>query len=126
MINYLSPVHTIISYSLVKLFPKIILPINNLILEGTFFKKDSIKNIGIKYSFGIILNILAIIGFAIYLELIELNFCGLNFYLKKYSLKRAEDEETECDEDINDLLNDKKNNSELETFKYKIGSINDY
>lgn len=126
VINYLSPVHTIISYSLVKLFPKIILPINNLILEGTFFKKDSIKNIGIKYSFGIILNILAIIGFAIYLELIELNFWGLNFYLKKYSLKRAEDEETECDEDINDLLNDKKNNSELETFKYKIGSINDY
>ena len=72
------------------------------------------------------MNILAIIGFAIYLELIELNFWGLNFYLKKYSLKRAEDEETECDEDINDLLNDKKNNSELETFKYKVGSINDY
>ena len=35
-------------------------------------------------------DITSIIGFLIYLEIIELNFCGLSFNLKKYIILRGE------------------------------------
>ena len=40
-------------------------------------------------------DILSTIGFLIYLEIIELNFCGLNYYLRRKISERADDEKYE-------------------------------
>lgn len=105
IIRYLSPVHEVFSYSFTKIIPKIILPIYTLIKNGTFYKENAIENIQIKFILGLFMNIFSIIGFTIYLELIELNFCGLSSFIKKNFHKRALKEDDGFNEDIKELLN---------------------
>ena len=50
----------------------------------------------------------ALIGFLIYLEIIELHFCKLNYNLRKKIIERSiEDLNTDIDEDDNNLLFDR-------------------
>ena len=87
---------------------KIILLFHNKIFEGYFFVKEGedykifLKN----FILGIIENCLIIIGFLIYLEIIELNFCGLNYNLRKNIIDRAM-------KDIEEVYNDEEQNEYL-------------
>ena len=50
-------------------------------------------------------DLFALIGFFIYLEIIELNFCKLNYNIRKKIIERSiEDSNTDIDEDDNNLL----------------------
>ena len=104
VINNLSPGHAIFSYSINKIIPKIILPLVTLIKERSFFSKVHEENILLKYILGSINNIFATIGFAIYLEMIILHFCGLDHDIKENINKRMiEDEKKiELKKGIND------------------------
>ena len=55
--------------------------------------------------FKYIVQIFAILGNLIYLELVQLNFCNLNYYLKKNINKRGKD-----DENVEDLYEDDDSN----------------
>ena len=125
IINYLSPMHLIFSYSINNIIPKIILPINTLIYEGTFFSKNAIEYNKMKYIFGILMNIFSIFTFSIYLEIIQFNFCGFNKNLKESIMKRAsEDIDMQFlgdlgdleDKEENDNFNENKNDEENENF----------
>ena len=92
VIQDLSPGHAIFSYSINKIIPKIILPIITLFCEKDFFSENHEKNIIVKYILGFINNIFAIIGFAIYLEMIILHFCGLDHDIKENIIKRGDED----------------------------------
>jgi hypothetical protein len=58
-----------------------------------------------KIIFEIVGDFFAIIGFLIYLEIIELHFCKLNYNIRKNIIERSiEDSNTDIDEDDNNLL----------------------
>ena len=104
IIKYLSPFHFILSISLFYLFGKLIFPVYNKIFGEChcFFKEEQkYKIFNTKYIFDIIGDILSIISFLIYLEIIELNFCGFNYYLKRNIISRASYEHRINDERIN-------------------------
>ena len=84
-----------------------------------FFKKTDFKF----YKFyGMIAQIFSFLGTLIYLELIELHFCGLDYNLKKSIEMRATEDKVE-DLDNNDLIHEKTKNKGSE--KDNIISIND-
>jgi hypothetical protein len=89
VIQDLSPGHAIFSYSINKIIPKIILPIITLCWEKRFFSENHEKNILVKYILGFVNNIFATIGFAIYLEMIILHFCGFDHDIKENIIKRG-------------------------------------
>ena len=67
---------------------KIILIINNLVRDETFFK--DIENYKpTRFFMDISGDIIGLFGFLIYFEIIELKFCGLNYNLSKYIIQRA-------------------------------------
>ena len=74
---------------------------NNKIFQGYFFSEDEeeYKTSLIKFILDIIGNTLIIVGFLIYLEIIELNFYGLNYNLRKNIRNRSE-------EDIQKIIDD--------------------
>ena len=91
IIKHLTPVHAILSFPAYYLLKKILLIINTLIYNHTFF--DNVKQENYKVekflldSFG---DITSILGLLIYLEIIELNFCNFNYDLRKKIIKRGE------------------------------------
>ena len=82
VIYYLSPMHFMFS-SLIYLFFNELrqLIINIIEQEDKYLYNDTILNSS--------MYILSLIGFMIYLELIELNFCNLNYDLRKYIYERS-------------------------------------
>ena len=124
VIKYLSPVHVIFSRSLYYLFIHLLLIINNLILIGKFFLENKRKEENrLKFIIDFSSNVLSIIGFMIYLEIIELNFWGCNYNLEKYIRNRSTDDtfninkfdgnsltDEEEEEDDNEQINERVNN----------------
>jgi len=92
IIKNFTPVHLIFSFPVYYLIQKIILIINTLIKEHSFFSKNRINYIEAKFSLDVSGDILSSIGFLIYLEIIELNFCKLNYNLRRIISDRADDE----------------------------------
>ena len=92
IIKYLTPVHLIFSIPVYYFFLKMVLMINTLIRDGSFFSENRIKYIEYKFIFDSLGDILSTIGFLIYLEIIELNFCKLNYYLRRKISERADDD----------------------------------
>jgi len=90
VIQDLSPGHAIFSYSINKIIPKIILPIITLCFERSYFSDDKEDNIKAKYILGFINNIFAAIGFAIYLEMLILHFCGLDHDITEIIRERGD------------------------------------
>ena len=93
IIKNFSPVHFIFSSPIYFFVKKIILPINTYIDQKSFFIKNE-KNkteiiFKIKYILDFSSDIISLIAFLIYLEIIELNFCQYNYNLKKNISKRA-------------------------------------
>ena len=81
-IQYLSPIYKSFSFPLMTLLEKIILIYQITFEEPMVYAK---KTFLLDFSS----DITAIIGFLIYLEIIELNFCDFNKNLRKYIMKRG-------------------------------------
>ena len=93
VIKYLSPVHAIFSYSIYYLLQKIILPINTYIQKGTFIDLNHhVEYIEQKYTLAVIGDVIALFGFMIYLEIIQLYFCGLSDNLRNSIMARSDDD----------------------------------
>jgi len=91
VIKFLTPMHFMFSSLIYLLFMEFIFLIQ--INTSNIYKNDSLdkyKNYQISISIvNIIAYIISLIGFMIYLEIIELNFCKLNYNLRKYINSRS-------------------------------------
>lgn len=87
-IQYLTPVHIIFSFPIYFFFEKLLLIINDLILEHKFFVHE-INNIFKIFICDISGDLLSFIGFLVYLEIIELNCWGLNKDLRNQIIERG-------------------------------------
>ena len=107
----LTPMHFMFS-SLIYLFLfELIELIRKNIKTGKFFNKDDLI-----YYYDFSAYFFSFIGFMIYLEIIELNFCNLNYNLRKYINMRSVEDIYEDDNESNIRESD---------FTYR-SSINDY
>ena len=121
IIKFLSPIHYIFSNEVYFTFKKLIaLPIYTLINEGSFFIEKPINFIIPKYILDTSGDFLSLIGFLVFLELIELNFCDFNKDLRRKIMERSEYESIgllednfdydDEDEDDDDNKSEEKNN----------------
>jgi len=90
IIKNFTPVHLIFTFPVNYFFQKIILIIINPLMKENLFEKNNF--IVAKLILDFIEDILSFIGFLIYLEIIELNFCKLNYNLKRKISDRADEE----------------------------------
>ena len=105
VIKYLTPVHLIFTFPIFYFFDKISLIINNLIIDKKLFKEDvTIDNKGAKFILDISGDLLSFIGFIIFLEIIELNFCSFNYDTKRNITGRSYDESYGISK-VNDINN---------------------
>ena len=132
VIKYLSPVYIILSFPLLYFSRKVFSVSNTLLFEGTFFVKEENRLIpNTKFFLDLSADIISILGFLIYLEIIILNFWGFNYNVKQNIRKRSivdlesssscEDDDDEV-EDIRDSIN--KNKFEKQEKKLKLISLN--
>jgi hypothetical protein len=89
VIKVLNPVLFAFSFPILFLFKKIVLIINTLIISKSFYIKDVTGIKKLKFSFDMVGDILSLISFLIYSEVVELNFCGLNYNISANINKRA-------------------------------------
>ena len=126
IINYLTPMHYIFTNLCNDILNEFIQLIRDIIEKG----KSVNKNIDKVFFLRISIYICSLVGFMIYLEIIEFNFCNLNYNLRKYIIERAnkeinEDKENKIDEGIinDDRIDDQNlllnNNVELSFNKKK-------
>ena len=103
IIKDLSPIHLVFSLPLFYAIRKIILLINILI------QKDSAvsKVFEIKFKLDLSADSLCLFGYFVYLEIIKLNFLGLNYNITENIISRAESEII-----LEDLINDADANDE--------------
>jgi len=88
ILKNLYPEHYFFTEPIKKILFQIFNLFYNKIDQGYFFAKeeDDYKILFIKFILDITGHFLIIVGFLIYLEIIELNFCGFNYYfMKKYN-----------------------------------------
>ena len=100
-----NPIYLIFSFPVYYFIQKIILIITTAIKENSFFSKDHINYITYKFSLDISGDIFSIIGFLVYLEIIELHFCHLEFNLRRYIMERAKLKEKENEIEVEGLRN---------------------
>ena len=98
VIKNMGPVHITLAQPLFFFLKKIVLVANNIIRDKQFFK-DTGDYKPARFFLDISGDIICLIGFFIYLEIIELKFCDLNNNLRKYIIRRG----TETDLAIFDL-----------------------
>ena len=110
IIKYLSPTHVIFSFPIYYFLHKPLSIIKTLIFKESFFIKNHINYITEKLSFDIIGDILAFIGFLIYLEIIELRFGGLDYYLRINIITRHQSEVVESSNKLKEIKKEKKGN----------------
>ena len=90
IIKYYTPIHVIFSYPVQFFIEKTFLLIFTAIFfpDELFSKQNQLKKFLLDESG----DIASILGLLIYLEMIELNFCGLSYNLKKNIINRGRDE----------------------------------
>ena len=120
ILKNLYPEYYFFSVPIVVIFYQIYSIFSSKIFKDYFFVKDGedYKLPLIIFIINIFQNFFAIIGFLIYLEIIELNFCGFNFNLRKNIMKRSDEDVEDFNIDIDqneDLINEEieKKMSEL-------------
>ena len=104
IIEKYTPIHVIFSFPIQFFIEKTFL----LIFTAIFFRDDLFKkdNQLSKFLLDESGDIASILGFLIYLEIIEVNFCGFNYNLKKNISERSECDYSEAyEEDMIDLQN---------------------
>lgn len=92
IIKYLSPMHFISSFSIYLIFAQIMVLIINRIKNGHFFiinNEEYESKVFIKYILDLSNVIIFFLSVMIYLELIELNFCGFDYNLRKNIIERS-------------------------------------
>jgi len=94
IVQKLTPIHNIFYCSIYYSIIKIIALFYNKIKTNHFFNGNEENNKEKFYIFFLDLsgNIIAIFGFLIYLEIIELKFCNFNYNSKKSIIKRSMDD----------------------------------
>jgi hypothetical protein len=112
VIQDLTPVYLVLSIPLYYIFQKIILVINNILKKGTFFSNDAIDFIISKFILDFSGDLFSIIGFLIYLEIIELNFCDYNYNIKINITRRSLLESNEINEPEKSGYNDEENHED--------------
>ena len=130
VIKYLTPVYAIFLNPIYFFFQKIILGLNTLIREGEFFDKDAKKYLIYKFYFDISGDFVSILGYLIYLEIIELKFCKLDYYTKENIIIRSlnESEDRRTNSTINSLTFDdeEENDDEKNKIELKITDWNSW
>ena len=119
VLKNLYPEHFFFTEPIIETIIKIILLFHNRIINCYFFAKegDDYKKQIITFFLDIIGNCLIIVGFLIYLEIIELNFCGFNYNLRKNIKDRAMKDIQENDDDSEQdeyLIDDNNSNKTSE------------
>ena len=104
IIKYLSPIHYIFSNEIYFTFKKIALPIYTFFNVGSFFNSEYINYITAKYILDTSGDFLSLIGFVVFLELVELNFYDFNINLRRKIMDRGEYESiiSRLDENLDD------------------------
>jgi len=122
ILSNLYPEYYFFSSFIQEIILKIIYLFYNKIQNGYYFDKEEKKNKErIRFILDLIWSSLSFVGFLIYLEIIELNFFGLNYNLRKYirgrSINEMLQENNSEEEHIESLFNDDNSNkiSELST-----------
>ena len=82
VIELIDPVSVTVAQPLYFMLKKIVLIINNLIIKSKFFE-DTSNSKPARFFLDISGDFICLIGFFIYLEIIELNICNLNHNLRK-------------------------------------------
>ena len=124
IIKNLTPAHIIFLSPIYFFIFKIVLVFGNLIIrifdKGTLMNNYTVESIKEIFALDILGDVFSFIGFLIYLEIIELNFCNLNFNLRKNITQRGVDETISFIDndngDLNESLNEEieRNESEKE------------
>ena len=116
ILKNLYPEYYFFSKYINNIFALIISPIYRRISEGYYFSERTSENkiLLARYILFLIGYVCSFIGFLIYLEIIELNFCGFNYYLRRNITQRSiedtnmginfDEEQNEC------LIYDKNSN----------------
>ena len=120
IIKYLTPVHISFLLTIYYFISKLILLIYNIgysIFENTtknFFGGTKIRHASHKFFLDFSGDFFSFFGYLIYLEIIELNFCGLNYNLRNKIIRRADNEFMNIDDDIScteDSINEDNNSN---------------
>ena len=123
ILKNLYPEHFFFTEPIIKTIIKIITIFHNRIFNGYFFAKegDDYKMQLITFILDIIGNCLIIVGFLIYLEIIELNFCGFNYNLRKNIIDRGMKDIQEIDDDSeqDEYLIDDNNSNKMSELSIK-------
>ena len=89
IIESLTPIHLIFSFPIYYLLNKSYLSVINVIKNGSAFV-EGIKYVKEKCILDFCSDFISILGYLIYLDIIELNFCGLDFNLRREILQRGD------------------------------------
>jgi hypothetical protein len=123
ILKNLYPEHFCFTEPIIETIINIISIFHNRIFNGYYFAKegDDYKIPLITFILGIIGNCLIIIGFLIYLEIIELNFCGFNYNLRKNIKDRAmkDIQENDDDSEQDEYLIDDNNSNKMSELSIK-------
>lgn len=130
IIEFLSPVHIIFATPIYYLFNKTYLIIFNLILTDNHeaIRHDMVADeednryVIFRITLDYISDFFSVLGFLVYLEIIELNFCGLDYNLKRKILDRGLIDVSKADFNKSfDTNSDSANSSQNKSFT----SLND-
>ena len=100
VIKHLSPSHLIFSFPIYYFFQKLISATYTMFKTHNYFVKEYINNTKIaKYFLDSIGDIIAFIGFLIYLEIIILNFNNYDYNIKKFIIERSKQEVIDNEEE---------------------------
>ena len=130
IIKFFTPVHLIISFPIYYIIQKIVLIINTLIREHSFFNETNFKFKTEKFILDLTGDIVSIIGFFIYLEIIEINFCKLNYNLRRYIIIRGNnelyDDSLDNDEYRETIFDEEESREEIGANNMNNNSYNSY
>ena len=113
IIEFLTPVHIIFSFPIFYIFNKIyLLFLNYIKSSGGFWYITEMKYARIKISLDFSSDVVSIIGYLIYLEIIELNFCKFDYNIRRNILDRCV-----LEADKNDLNSSLKTESDSDVEK---------
>lgn len=111
VIKYLTPVFVIFSNPIFFFLQKSILILNTLIIKHSFFNNNRTIRI-VKFCLDISGDVISFLGFLIYLEIIELNFNGYNFNLRKNIMERSSNDSDENERDLITINEQDENDEE--------------
>ena len=121
VIQHLTPVYLILSNPIYYMLQKIILLLNNYIIKGYLFIKEILSFEKSRFFLDLSGDIFSIIGFLIYLEIIELNFCNYDYNIKTNITRRSLLESNEISEPEKSMNNSEENQDNEDSIDFTLG-----